>query len=390
MLKKIFIENINSIGKCEIDFEKGNYTYLPNRVTGDVVNPIAIYGHNGSGKSSFIDAIAHFVFLLNAPLDVLQPFIVNNINFENFRKKSKETSTSDALVTSLIQFEFELEQNKFLYHLEISRVTGIKQEFLRKNDNYVFNRIGLRLSYKGKDTLIDKESSPLLLSLRSLSSKNSDDSDLNCAFTFLNSFVVMKADRVNAGGFIIGNIFSESKSINDLLISQTDKVKEIFKKNEDFPLFTIHKKEGPTNFSVNNQYFIEIEDKDGFKTKLPYSMISSGMRNAVILVTTILSLTQNSVLYVDEIESALHPSAIKLIIDLVSEKQIQLVFSSHNTNLLQYLRPDQIYFAKWEKGFSSLYRLSKLYPNIRQVNNIEKMYLSKLFDLYLNNTNGEK
>ena len=119
-------------------------------------------------------------------------------------------------------------------------------------------------------------------------------------------------------------------------------------------------------------------------------MISSGMRNAVILVTTILSLTQNSVLYVDEIESALHPSAIKLIIDLVSEKQIQLVFSSHNTNLLQYLRPDQIYFAKWEKGFSSLYRLSKLYPNIRQVNNIEKMYLSKLFDLYLNNTNGEK
>ena len=90
MLKKIFIENINSIGKCEIDFEKGNYTYLPNRVMGDVVNPIAIYGHNGSGKSSFIDAIAHFVFLLNAPLDVLQPFIVNNINFEILEKNQKK------------------------------------------------------------------------------------------------------------------------------------------------------------------------------------------------------------------------------------------------------------------------------------------------------------
>ena len=64
---------------------------------------------------------------------------------------------------------------------------------------------------------------------------------------------------------------------------------------------------------------------------------------------------------------------------------MQLVFSSHNTFILQMLRPDQIYFAKWEKGFSSFSRLSKIYPNIREINNIEKMYLSSVFDNAINN-----
>ena len=44
------------------------------------------------------------------------------------------------------------------------------------------------------------------------------------------------------------------------------------------------------------------------------------------------------------------------------------------------MRPDQVYFAKWAKGFSNYYRLSKIYPNIREINNIEKMYLSSTFD----------
>ena len=55
------------------------------------------------------------------------------------------------------------------------------------------------------------------------------------------------------------------------------------------------------------------------------------------------------------------------------------------TNILQYLRPDQIYFAKWNKGYSKLLRLSNIYPNIREVNNIEKMYLASVFDDAINN-----
>ena len=51
MLNKIVIKNINSIEKCEIDFTKGNYKFAEENLFDNVVNPIAIYGHNGSGTT---------------------------------------------------------------------------------------------------------------------------------------------------------------------------------------------------------------------------------------------------------------------------------------------------------------------------------------------------
>ena len=52
----------------------------------------------------------------------------------------------------------------------------------------------------------------------------------------------------------------------------------------------------------------------------------------------------------------------------------------HNTFAMKELRPDQIYFASWSKGYSSYRRVSDIYPNIMEVNDIEKMYLSSTFD----------
>ena len=99
-----------------------------------------------------------------------------------------------------------------------------------------------------------------------------------------------------------------------------------------------------------------------------------------LLLSTVLSMPKNGVLIVDELENALHPVAILDFLNIIKEKNIQLIFSSHNTFILQHLRPDQIFFAYWKHGFSKYSKLSDIYPNIRQVNNIEKMYLSNLFD----------
>ena len=109
-------------------------------------------------------------------------------------------------------------------------------------------------------------------------------------------------------------------------------------------------------------------------------MISVGMQNQSILLSLILSMPKNSVLFIDEVDIALHPSALKSFLEVIRKKEIQVVLTLHNTYAMQFLRPDQIYFSKWSHGFSSYYRLSKIYPNIREVNNIEKMYLSTLFD----------
>ena len=90
-------------------------------------------------------------------------------------------------------------------------------------------------------------------------------------------------------------------------------------------------------------------------------------------------------MFIDEIEQALHPSTIMSFIEVARSRRIQLIFSSHNTHILQKLRPDQIFFANWKDGFSSYKKLSEIYPNIREVNNIERMYLSTMFDEEISN-----
>ena len=108
-------------------------------------------------------------------------------------------------------------------------------------------------------------------------------------------------------------------SVYDLLVNQSDKVKEILKTYKEFPLFSIEKKNTVT--SINDplsQYSMRIYDGD-FEGTLPLAMISSGMRNQSILLSILLTMPENSVIFVDELEQALHPSTIKSFLEIVKK-----------------------------------------------------------------------
>ena len=89
MLTYIKVININSIDSCEIDFAKDKYKYLEENLIGNYVNPIALYGHNGSGKSSLLRSISYLISLMTDPVDNLAPFIVNNFRFIKYISDSK-------------------------------------------------------------------------------------------------------------------------------------------------------------------------------------------------------------------------------------------------------------------------------------------------------------
>jgi AAA15 family ATPase/GTPase len=90
MLKKITIKNISSIGECTIDFKKNKYAFLEENVLEDCVNPVAIYGHNGSGKTSLFRAIKGLILLLGYNVNALSPFPVNQFEFNKAGAKNKE------------------------------------------------------------------------------------------------------------------------------------------------------------------------------------------------------------------------------------------------------------------------------------------------------------
>ena len=96
-------------------------------------------------------------------------------------------------------------------------------------------------------------------------------------------------------------------------------------------------------------------------------------------------LSEGGVLIVDELELRLHPNLSRMIVELFSseynKKNAQLVFTTHNTNLLDtknILRRDQIYFVqKNNVGESELYSLLDF--NVRNDKVIQKAYLDGIF-----------
>lgn len=113
---------------------------------------------------------------------------------------------------------------------------------------------------------------------------------------------------------------------------------------------------------------------------------SSGTKKFFALCGPILDVLENGyILIVDELDSKLHINLVKKIISLfnsvsLNPKHAQLIFNSHNTNLLKskLFRRDQIWFTKKNRyGESNLYSLADFKSDEVKKNELyEEHYLS--------------
>lgn len=382
MLEKIAIRNVNSIDYCELDLTKANYRYAEENVDGPVVNPIAIYGHNGSGKSSILSAIAHFISMMSVPPEAVSPFVVNNFLFEKYHSSGR---TDASLIRGSVELFFDISGKKYDYFLETSRDNYVSREFLKIDGATYFENNEGQYSLNGSAYDINsKTTSRIIPFLRILASSEIVDATIQTVFNYVKSFTHVNAALINRGACVTSNIFNNTNAF-DLMVSHSEEVKKMLKEYSDFPVYSIVKDNvALPNGLVSQQYNVVLED-GGFKGKLPYQMISLGMQSQSFLLSILLSMPRQSVLFIDEADIALHPSSIRGFFNVIREKGIQVIMSMHNTNAMQSLRPDQIFFSYWSKGFSTCRRLSKIYPNIREINNIEKMYLSSTFDEEIKN-----
>jgi predicted ATPase len=101
---------------------------------------------------------------------------------------------------------------------------------------------------------------------------------------------------------------------------------------------------------------------------------------ANLLMPTFQVLASGRCLLIDEIDSSLHPLISNKIIGLFhsqrsNPKQAQLIFTTHDTNLLSrdLLRRDEIWFTEKDEGATRLYPLSDI--KTRKNDNIERGYL---------------
>ena len=95
-----------------------------------------------------------------------------------------------------------------------------------------------------------------------------------------------------------------------------------------------------------------------------------------------IGLSEGRTVFIDELESNLHPHICELIIQLfnnpaTNKKNGQLIFTSHNTSLMNqdFMRRDQIWFTqKDSKGATELFPLDSI-ENVRKDSPFTKWYL---------------
>ena len=91
MITNIEIKNVRSINHIKINFEKAKYKYLEENIFNKVlVNPIAFYGTNGSGKSSLLNSISDMIYLLVQDSNNLNQFFPNSVILEEYVEETKK------------------------------------------------------------------------------------------------------------------------------------------------------------------------------------------------------------------------------------------------------------------------------------------------------------
>ena len=134
---------------------------------------------------------------------------------------------------------------------------------------------------------------------------------------------------------------------------------------------TRHKKYNSDGKVVGNVEF-ELEKEE-----------SKGTRKFFAMTAPILDTLKNGkVLIIDELDASLHPILTKHLIELfhneeINTKKAQLIFATHDTNLLNrhIFRRDQIWLTEKDKhGATDLYSLSEL-KNVRKKEDFESQYI---------------
>jgi AAA15 family ATPase/GTPase len=136
-------------------------------------------------------------------------------------------------------------------------------------------------------------------------------------------------------------------------------------------LNTIHQKFDQDGQAVGNVVF-ELNEDESKGTKKFFAM------SAPILDT----LQNGKILIIDELDASLHPILTQHLIKLfhdekINEKNAQLIFATHDTNLLkpELFRRDQIWLTEKDQyGATTIYSLAQ-FKNVRKQEDFEKQYI---------------
>lgn len=350
------------------------------------LNALSLYGPNAGGKSNLLKAMSLMDKLVNIsartssttklPYD---PFLLR----EGWQEKP-----------TMFEISFVIEEVRYRYGIEFN-ASEIKKEWLfRKSTGRevsLFERHGeiidVSSGYNGSKKIIDaaieatRENALFLSTCDMLNIEEAKNimqwfkffsmiDGLNTDFEEIQTVELWENDKYKekireylkslslnvVDVDVTTKEFEESELPDDMPNSMRNRLAKTLKGKQSYTVYAKHKIYDNNANPTNKTYSWNWEERE-----------SSGAKKAFQLSGPVLwALANGGVLIIDEIEAKLHPIMTLNTIDAFLNKEsntnnAQLIFATHDTNLLTYakLRRDQICFAEknnWES--TTIYSLS--------------------------------
>ena len=373
MILEITLTNFFSINeKITLDLQAANIQTKEARALADntfavgnerLLKTVAIYGANASGKSNIIKAVKAAVDMIldshnynegdsfgfkpfkfgekNTPSEFYIRFIIDGVEHEY-----SFSCTRDEIITESLYY-YPRGRRALVFSRD-ERISGGKKE------KYEFTNVIRRpmdvASNTSRKTLFISRASQM------------DREKAKEIYRWLNEQLVFSYRGKTS--IAIDRFLGDNKDavLRVLKAADSDIVEFTYKDGE---LTTFHRRNPALPFDFNT------EESEG--TKILFK----------IMLTVMDVVRNNKVMFLDEVETSLHTRLVEYLISLFhSSKSAQLVFTTHNTHLLDMtrFRKDQIFFVnKRDDGSSDLYSLFD-YKDFREKMDLEKAYLQGRFD----------
>lgn len=373
MVLEIALTNFFSINeKITLDLQAANIQTKEARVLDGntfkvgnerLLKTVAIYGANASGKSNIIKAVKAAVDMIldshnynegdsfgfkpfkfgrnDIPSEFYIRFIVNGIEHEY-----SFSCTRDEIITESLYY-YPKGRKALIFSRDERKAGG-------KKEKYEFTIVIRR----PMDVASNTSRKTLFLSRAS----QMDREKAKEIYRWFNEQLVFSY-RGNAS-VATDRFLGDNKDavLRVLKAADSDIVEFSYKDGE---LTTFHRRNPSLPFDFNT------EESEG--TKILFK----------IMLTVMDVVRNNKVMFLDEVETSLHTRLVEYLINLFhNSRSAQLVFTTHNTHLLDMtrFRKDQIFFVnKRDDGSSDLYSLFD-YKDFREKMDLEKAYLQGRFD----------